>query len=188
MIRIRFHFLAMLMLGLVVSGCQPQQRPVRPAPVVVPLCVPPTGIGLEKAIARTRTDLASYECQKKLDAYFQRLLEIAEGDPNLENKRLFSEFLLWCNSEGILTKVQSRNYYNRYFNDTFMSLPDEYNVCSSCPKRADIVRDMEVELRQKEQGLMRACGDRNAYYSAQEQYDTILIVLEATCLACERGR
>ena len=101
---------------------------------------------------------------------------------------LFSEFLLWCNSEGILTKVQSRDCYNRYFNDTFMSLPDAYNVCSSCPKKEDIMRDMEAELRQKEVGLMKACGDRDTYYSAHEQYNTILVVLEATCLACERGR
>jgi hypothetical protein len=43
---------------------------------------------------------------------------------------------------------------------------------------------MEKELRQKEEGLLRACGDKNAYYAAAGQYNSILLLLDATCMSC----
>jgi hypothetical protein len=67
-----------------------------------------------------------------------------------------------------------------------MSLPDEYNVCSSCSekKKNEIEIQLETELRQKEEGLLRACVDKNAYYKASDQYNSILLLLDATCTAC----
>jgi hypothetical protein len=147
-----------------------------------------TGMGLEQAVVRAQQDLADPEAHPAFERYFNHLLEIASGDPDPENKRTFSQFLIWANHEGILTRRQSQDYYNRYFNTTFMSLPDEYSVASSCPDKAEIVSAMTAELRQKEAGLVRACQDKEAFYLAHEQYTTLLVVLEATCLACAGGR
>jgi hypothetical protein len=155
-------------------------------PYVTPSCVLPSGVNLDEALAHSEEDLGRLECEVLFDGYFERLIEVAKRDPAMGNKRKFSDFLQWANHEGIIDKIQARNYYNRYFNTTFMSLPDEYNVCSSCSEndQKDIEIQLEKELGQKEDGLLRACQDRNAYYVAADQYNSIMLLLDATCTAC----
>jgi hypothetical protein len=142
---------------------------------------------LEEAMAQVRQNLTNEACQQRFEAYFQKLLEIASGDPDPEHKRRFSDFLVWSNGAGLLTKAQAREKYNRYFNGTFMSLPDEYNVCSSCGNKADILIAMEAELQQKETGLLKVCADKETFYRACDQFSALKLMLEATCMACDRG-
>jgi hypothetical protein len=143
-------------------------------------------VNIDDALAHSRKDLGHLECEVLFDSYFERLIEVAKRDPDMANKRRFSDFLQWANSQGIIDKIQARNYYNRYFNTTFMSLPDEYNVCSSCSEQSqkDIEIQLEEELGQKEDGLLSACQDKNAYYVAADQYNSIMLLLDATCTAC----
>jgi len=151
-----------------------------------PSCTLPSGVNLEEALAHSRENLDRLECERMFDNYYERLIDVAKRDPDIENRRRFSNFLMWANDAGIIDKIQARNYYNRYFNTTFMSLQDDFNVCSSCPENAK--RDLEVELQkelgQKEDGLLRACQDKQAYYIAADQYNSILLLLDATCTAC----
>ena len=151
-----------------------------------PSCTLPSGVNLSDAIDHSRNDLEHLECEVMFDDYYDRLIEVAKRDPERTNKRKFSDFLEWANQEGIIDKIQARNYYNRYFNTTFMSLPDEYNVCSSCSekKQQDLQMHLAEELGQKEDGLLRACQDRDAYYLAADQYNSIMLLLDATCTAC----
>ncbi|MDJ0888851.1 MAG: hypothetical protein QNI89_16205 [Desulfobacterales bacterium] len=151
-----------------------------------PSCTLPSGVNLEEALDHSRADLGRLECEQMFDGYYDRLLDVAKRDPDIENRRRFSEFLVWANDQGIIDKIQARNYYNRYFNTTFMSLPDDYNVCSSCPDgpRRDLELELQKELGQKEEGLLRACQDKQAYYAAADQYNSILLLLDATCTAC----
>ena len=151
-----------------------------------PSCTLPSGVDLEAALDHSRADLGRLECEPMFDGYYDRLLDVAKRDPDIENKRRFSEFLVWANEEGIIDKIQARNYYNRYFNTTFMSLPDDFNVCSSCSEapRRDLELELQKELGQKEEGLLRACQDKQAYYAAADQYNSILLLLDATCTAC----
>jgi len=155
-------------------------------PYVNPSCTLPSGVNLEEALDHSKKDLAHLECEILFDSYYERLVEVAQRDPEIANKRKFSNFLQWANTEGIIDKIQARNYYNRYFNTTFMSLPDEYNVCSSCSesKQKNLEFQLEEELGQKEEGLLRACQDKNAYYVAADQYNSIMLLLDATCTAC----
>lgn len=176
---------AILITTFMIGGCAKKQVPVT---ATGPTCTLPTGVNLVEAISRTKNDLHHFECQSRFEEYLHRLLEIAAGDPDVENKRRFSDFLVWAKSEGILTTVQSKDYYNRYFNTTFMALPDDYNVCSSASKKDGIIKAIEQELRQKELGLMKACADKDTYYSAREQFNSLLVLLDAVCLACEQGR
>jgi hypothetical protein len=171
--------LIMSILGLLILSCE-NRRYLKPS------CTLPSGVDLEEALDHSRKDLGHLECETMFDSYFARLIEVAKRDPDMENKRRFSEFLEWAHDQGIIDKIQARSYYNRYFNTTFMSLPDDYNVCSSCPEETlkDIENQMEKELRQKEDGLLRACRDKSAYYKASDQYNSVLLLLDATCTSC----
>ncbi len=54
-------------------------------------------------------------CHAHFDRYYDDLLSIAEGDPKPENKREFSEFLVWSSDKGLLSNRQAEDYYNRLF-------------------------------------------------------------------------
>lgn len=179
---ILFHrkaFLIFAFLSLLMSACGNRQY-------IAPSCTLPAGVNLEAALAHSKEDLGHLECEVLFDSYYDRLIEVAKRDPDLQNKRRFSDFLQWANDDGIIDKIQARNYYNRYFNTTFMSLPDDFNVCSSCSekKQQDLEIRLEEELGQKENGLLRACQDKDAYYVAADQYNSIMLLLDATCTAC----
>ena len=165
--------------GLLLSACGGR-------PYVNQSCTMPSGVSLDEALAHSRKDLGHLECEVLFDSYFENLVGVAKRDPEMANKRKFSDFLQWANNQGIIDKIQARNYYNRYFHTTFMSLPDEYNVCSSCSERnqRDLEIQLEEELGQKEDGLLKACQDKDAFYLASDQYNSIMLLLDATCTAC----
>ncbi len=153
-----------------------------------PSCSSPQTHNLESATKIVKSNLMS-GCQSLFDSYYDDLLSIAEGDPGPENKRAFSEFLLWSTDQGLLSKRQAEDYYNRYFNVKFMSLQGDYNNCShTCPRRDRVMLNMERELTDKERGLLRVALDNEGYYRADELYQEVELVLEATCTACNAGR
>lgn len=142
---------------------------------------------LEAAFEQARSSVGN-GCAASFENYFAELLAIAEGDPKPVNKRMFSEFLVWASDEGILSRQQARDYYNRYFNVKFVSLAGDYNNCShTCPRRDAVMLDMERELGDKERGLMKVSLDNQGYYRADELYREVELVLEATCTACAAG-
>jgi len=153
-----------------------------------PPCNGPQTKNLDAAISEVKTTLNS-GCTANFDRYYDDLLTIAEGDPKPKNKRLFSEFLILASEEGLLSQRQAQNYYNRYFNVKFMALQSDYNNCShTCPVRDRVMLDMERELGEKERGLLKVSLDAEGYYRADELYQEIELVLEATCTACAAGR
>jgi hypothetical protein len=153
-------------------------------PVKAVSCNLPQGPNLEQAISAARFDLET-GCEHQFDAYFQRLLVIAEGDPKKENKAVFSDFLLWANGAGLLSKRQARETYNRYFGVKYMSLVSDYSVCDqTCPHQSEVMREMNRELADKEQGLLKISQDRLNYTRASNLYQEAELVLQATCEAC----
>ena len=153
-----------------------------------PECVGPQSKNLATAIDAAQTALIN-GCHAHFDRYYDDLLTIAEGDPQPENKRAFSEFLVWSSDKGLLSKRQAQEYYNRFFNVKFMSLKGDYNNCSqTCPNKRKVLLDMERELSDKEQGLLRVSLDSESYYRADQLYQEVELVLEATCTACAAGR
>ncbi len=153
-----------------------------------PTCESPQALNLDRAIAEVQ-DTLSYSCHAHFDRYFDDLLTIAEGDPAPENKQAFSEFLVWSNEQGLLSKRQAEDYYNRYFNVKFMSMRGDYNNCShTCPNKRKVLFDMERELSDKERGLLKVSLDNQGYYRADELFQEVELVLEATCTACSAGR
>jgi len=147
-------------------------------------CSLPEGPDLDRAISAARFDLET-GCEQQFDQYFQRLLTIAEGDPKKDNKAAFSEFLIWANEEGLLSKRQARETYTRYFGVKYVSLISDYSVCDqTCPRQDEVMREMNKELVDKEQGLLKVSADRREYYRANRLFQETELVLEATCEAC----
>ena len=170
-------FLSVMLMSLSLTACNS-------SPTKKTACSPPQGPNLEQAISTARFDLET-GCEHQFDAYFQRLLTIAEGDPKKGNKAGFSDFLLWANSAGLLSKRQARETYNRYFGIKFVSLISDYSVCAqTCPRQSEVMREMNRELGDKEQGLLKVSADRLNYTRASNLYQEAELVLEATCEAC----
>ncbi len=153
-----------------------------------PVCDSPETRNLDTAVTDVKASLM-HGCHAHYDRYYDDLLKIAEGDPKPENKRIFSEFLVWSADEGLLSKRQAEDYYNRYFNVKFMSLKSDYNNCShTCPNKRKVLLDMERELSDKERGLLKVSLDNDGYYRADKLYQEVELVLEATCTACSASR
>lgn len=153
-----------------------------------PPCNSPTTKNLSAAVDEVQTELLN-GCEAQFDRYYDELLTIAEGDPKPENKRVFSEFLVWSKDQGLLSRRQAERYYNTYFNVKFVALEGEYNNCShSCPRRDRVYLEMERELNAKERGLLKVSLDNDGYYRANELYQEVELVLEATCTACAAAR
>lgn len=154
-----------------------------------PPCMSPQTRNLDHAIADVQSNLRGGACAAHFDRFYDDLLRIAEGDPKPENKRLFSEFLVWSADKGLLSQRQARDYYNRYFNVKFTSMQGDYNNCShTCPRRDRVMLNMQRELSDKERGLLKISLDNAGYYRADELYQEVELVLEATCTACAAGR
>jgi hypothetical protein len=169
--------LAVLASGLFTASCATSPPP----------CGSPQTKNLNAAIADVQDSLSN-GCAASFDRYYDDLLNIAEGDPKAENKRIFSEFLVWASDEGLLSQRQARDNYNRYFNVKFVSLQSDYNNCShTCPRRDRVMINMERELSDKERGLLKVSQDSASYYRADELYQEVELVLEATCTACAAG-
>ena len=137
---------------------------------------------------RIAEDRLSSRCEYSFDSYFEQLLEVAANNPDSDNKRLFSDFLVRVSDRGTISKRQARDMYNRYFNIKFVSLTGDYNTCSqTCPVRTKVLAEMQAELMDKELGLVRASEDNASYYRADHLLKEAQLVLEATCRACEAG-
>ena len=153
-----------------------------------PECVGPQSRNLAAAIDEAQGSLIN-GCHAHFDRYYDTLLVTAEGDPKPENKRAFSEFLVWSSDQGLLSTRQAQDYYNRFFNVKFLALKGDYNNCShTCPNKQKVLFDMERELSDKERGLLKVSLDNEGYYRADQLYQEVELVLEATCTACAAGR
>jgi hypothetical protein len=137
---------------------------------------------------RTVEGKLSDGCEYSFDNYFEQLLDVAADNPDADNKRQFSDFLVRVSDQGVISKRQAKATYNRYFNVKFVSLTGEYNTCSqTCPVRSRVLADMQSELLDKQTGLVEASEDSASYYRADLLLKETQLVLEATCRACEAG-
>ncbi len=169
------------LLVIALAGCSGQDT--RPDDMLA-ACPVPEHQDLERAV-QTVQEALSNGCEGRFDAYMERLLSIAKGNPAPENKERFSEFLVWCTEQGLLSRRQAQTLYNRYFNVKFVSMLGDYNTCAlTCPRKNQLFAALEAELTDKELGLMKISGDRDAYYRADQLYQELELVLEATCAAC----
>ncbi|MBT4492220.1 MAG: hypothetical protein HOC70_03185 [Gammaproteobacteria bacterium] len=128
------------------------------------------------------------DCGIYYESYVADLIDIATENPDADNRRAFSEFLVSLSDRGIISKRQAKSLYNRYFNVKFVSLDGDYSTCSQvCPVKEKVLLEMRQELLDKETGLLKASNDASSYYRADLLLKEAEIVLEATCHACTGG-
>ncbi len=133
---VSFKYTAGVLLSIIASGL------LMASCATSPPCDGPQTKNLNAAMNEVRSNLTD-GCSAYFDSYYDDLLSIAEGDPKAENKRLFSEFLVWSSDQGLLSQRQARDYYNRFFNVKFVSMQSDYNNCShTCPRRTKVMLDM----------------------------------------------
>jgi len=178
-------FSKMILLSMAISlisvGCVSQKSP---PPDVVVNCPLPSGYLVDQAFSTARSTLSNPPCRYQFDAVFATLLTVCEGAPDMKNKELFSELLLWAKGEGIISSIQAEKYYTRYFSHRFVSLPDTYQTCSHCTGLKTMLANCREELKNKEQGLIKVCKDKATYAKASDDLSKIEVILEATCRSC----
>ena len=171
---------------LICSGCVSQKKATPSFSTVstVESCPLPSGYLVDQAFSTARSTLSNPACRYQFDAVFESLLKVCKGAPDMKNKELFSNFLVWAKDEGIISRVQAEAHYTRYFSHRFISLPDTYQTCSHCNELKAILANCRDELKDKETGLILACGDKSSYAKASDDLYKIEIILQATCEAC----
>jgi len=170
-------FLMLLMIGFI-SACQ-TTRPENHS------CTLPSGFNVDDAFAMANSDLSHWECHYQFEQYMDKLLEIAASDPKEENKKHFSNFLAQARDNGVLSQLQARQYYRRYFTPDFVSLGTMHNNCSTtCRDQEKTIKQMKMELRDKHRGLLTVVNDNSVYAQADREFNHLLILIDATCLAC----
>jgi len=126
-------------------------------------------------------------CEAYYEGYVTELIDIAIDNPKPDNKIAFSDFLVALSEQGTISKRQAKDFYNRYFNVTFVALYGEYSTCSQvCPIKQKVLLDLREELQKKETGLLKISDDANSYHLADLLMKKSEIVLEATCMACSQ--
>lgn len=147
-------------------------------------CVAPLPQRLELAIAEADTRLAA-GCNAQYASLLDQLLVVGEGDPKIQNKRLFSEFLGGLGNKGIISPQQAKETYTRYFGSKFVSALGAYNNCASiCPVKEGLFNDMRSELQDKTRGLLNISSDQSGYGRANKLHAEYELSIEATCQAC----
>ncbi len=175
----KYHILMVLTGTLILASCTTTQT--------VDACSVSLSSNVAAAMRQVEEKLSD-GCVYSFDHYVAQLLDTAAENPDSDNKRLFSDFLVRVSDQGLISKRQASSIYNRYFNVKFVALTGEYNNCSqTCPVRRKVLADMQTELLDKELGLVRASQDNASYYRADHLLKETQLVLEATCRACEAG-
>ena len=176
----------LIAVSLICPGCVAQQKtaPSFSTTNVVESCPLPSGYLVDQAFSTARSTLSNPPCRYKFDAVFASLLKVCKGAPDMKNKELFSALLVWAKDEGIISRVQAEEYYTRYFSHRFVSLPDTYQTCSHCTGLKTMQANCRDELKDKENGLVMACGDKSSYAKASDDLYKIEVILQATCAAC----
>jgi hypothetical protein len=174
---------ALALAGLGLTGCNPTM--VRTGSAA---CELPESARLAEAMTEARGTLEA-GCTYQFGAIFDQLLVVGAGDPKPENKRLFSDYLMWASDQGVISPLQAKETYTRYFGTKFVSALGDYNTCAqTCPVKGQVLTAMREELADMARGLMEVAQDRAGYTQADRLYQEMELVISATCEACTPSR
>lgn len=144
-----------------------------------------SSVNLTDAVNTAQMALQSGQCNHKFADYYQELLTVAKGSPEKNNKRVFDKFINWSHNNKVISKLDAKLYFSRYFSERFMSLNSTYNICSQSAKQDEIFSALSLEMQDKKLGLLNVLNDKNTFNKVARQYSDLQTVLEATWLACE---
>jgi hypothetical protein len=179
----RLQKIGLLLTIVLATGCATTQ-PVSVSVNIAEGCDAVNSKKLTMAFEQSRDHLARSECAPFFDQHFNSLRRIATGDPKLENRAQFAGWLSWASKQGVITVKQSKEHYNRYFNETFVSLPKQGHICGHIQTKRPVT-DMTLELTQKREGYLDILGDSKGYNQVHEQYQDMKFMLESMETACQ---
>jgi hypothetical protein len=173
--------LSVLFLSVFATGCKSTSTPK----VTKSVCELPQSKKVDEAFSTAQSSLSNRQCWGRFDAQFNALLNIAKGDPSKEHKAKFATFLKWSESTGIISKVQLKKKYTRYFLPQFASLPKNQSNCKTGQNIEVLTRAMDKEMLDKKRGILDALGQADVYNQTKSNRDTILLVVAAAGVACK---
>jgi len=140
---------------------------------------------LEDVVAEAQNKLAS-GCETQFSSYYQQLLQVGAGFPKPENAIVFQDSLRWSVNQGIVSKIQAGERYDRYFSTTFSGLSGTQSVASSvCPQLDQTLSNLRSELEDKQTGLQGILGQQDRYQQATRLYYNLELNLHAACAATD---
>lgn len=140
---------------------------------------------VDRAFIESKNALTNQSCWNGFDDHFDNLLEIAKGAPNKEHRRSFANFLEWSKDQGIISEVQFKKTYTRYFTPFFVSLPKHQSNCKVGQNLEKLTRDMDAEMLDKRKGLLQAMGSTKEFNKAKSDRDALLLIIAAAGEACK---
>jgi len=150
-------------------------------------CSLPQHKKLTVAVDNAQASLSDRSCHYQFDAIHAQLLNIAVNDPSSTHNTEFRSFYKWSIDQGIISSLQGKEYYTRYFTNSFGNvLANDRNVCSSAANKEKLIKSIDRELGSKKIGLQDIMQDRKAYFSAQQTHNDLVFLIETTLLACEK--
>lgn len=177
----RRNVLLLLFSALMFSGCAstPSATPAQ--------CSLDSPGSMATLSTTARKELAKPECRGQFMAYFALAMARAESAPDEANRARFAELINDGARHGHLTEHEARRLYTRHFHTTFISLPADYNLCSTLRRKEPLFAALAAELEDKRRGMLMISSDRAGFAEAQRQYADLMLVFEATALACVDG-
>lgn len=142
-----------------------------------------TTMQIDDAFQQAKENMSRSECTPFYSANFAALREIAKGNAHVENRSKFAAWLKYVSDRGVISVRQAKDGYNRYFNETFVSLPSQGHICGHMNKR-NPVKAMSHELSQKSEGYNDILGDSEGYNRVHAQYNDMRFMLESVKTAC----
>jgi hypothetical protein len=177
--------IGLLMLALaVLPGCAVTGAPstaVAPCSVKAPA-------SMQALTADGQALLAAPACHDRFEEYVSLALKRGESAPDAANRARFAELIAAAAKAGALTEHEAQRTYTRYFHTTFVSLPADYNVCSTLRDKKGLLAGLDTELEDKRRGMLVVAADRAGFQDAQRQHADLRLVLEALDLVCRDGR
>jgi hypothetical protein len=172
-------------LSVFAAACKPTSKPLPEAPLANYTCELSQSKIVSVAFDETQVALSNTSCWSDFDAHFNNLLSIASGDPTPEHKKTFADFLRRSEAQGIISKVQLKQTYTRYFTGFFASLPKDESNCKAGQDINKLTRNLDTEMRDKQKGLLKAMGARDEFSKAKRDRDAIILIVAAAGEACQ---
>jgi len=184
--KIKFAVIVLLLLNMVGCASLKQTTAIQQLETPRSDCKVTKGAPMDIATTELNDKLASGACHD-FDQAFKNLYVAGQEDPGELNKELFASFINEALKYNVVTKKQAQNVFNRNFHSTFMTLDDSFQACAALKNKSVLLKELMRELGLKERGYLSVLSDKKGYEEVYRQYQDIVLVIDATDLAC-KGR
>lgn len=147
-------------------------------------CIAPSGKRVDVAFSTAQSTLGNEQCWVYFDKYFENLIDIAAGDPGPHNLQRFSDYISWSFERGIVSRMESKALYSRYFSAKFVALPADRSSCVVSKEFGRIQTELDAELRDKYKGLTQVAATPADFARAQREKRALEDIFEALRVAC----